>query len=114
MPELFPRPQEFSPQRWETIRPTPFEYSPFSTGPRTCIGAMFATIEMKIVLATILRQRRIEMVTQKVDRFAEMVLAPHGGLRFMVRRSDKNHRASVARFSGNVHDMVEFPASSHA
>src|SRR5690606_11373374 len=68
--DVFPDPLRFVPERWETIQPTAYQYNPFSAGPRTCIGAAFATMEIKIVLAMILQRFRMALVPQRVDRFA--------------------------------------------
>jgi cytochrome P450 len=108
MPELFPNPLRFSPERWETATPTPYEYNPFSAGPRTCIGNAFATMEIKIVLAMILQRYRMALVPQRVDRFAELVLAPKS-LRMRVMKRDGRFADSRARLTGDVFDMVELP-----
>lgn len=50
-PHVFPDPGVFRPRRWETAKPSVYEYNPFSAGPRMCIGASFAMMEIKIVLA---------------------------------------------------------------
>jgi cytochrome P450 len=111
IPELFSEPLSFRPERWESLKPSPYEYNPFSAGPRTCIGAAFATLEIKIVLAMILQRYRLALVPQKVSRFAEMVLAPKYGLQMKVRPRDGNFQASAARLRGNVHDMAHLPAA---
>lgn len=109
MPEIFVDPLRFSPDRWALKKPSSFEYCPFSAGPRTCIGAAFATLEMKIVLALILGRKRLALVPQKVDRFAELVLSPRYGVRMKVEPADGQFMRSRARISGNIRDMVELP-----
>jgi len=106
---IFQRPYAFEPERWEHIHPSPYQYTPFSAGPRTCIGAMFAQMEMKIALALILQRFRMELVSKSVNRFAEMVLSPKQALLMRVQPTDGNFAASARKFSGNVHDMVNFP-----
>ncbi len=53
-PEIFEAPERFQPERFLGKRYTPYEYFPFGGGVRRCIGASFATFEMKIVLSEIL------------------------------------------------------------
>jgi len=106
--EVFAAPLRFIPERWETIQPSAYEYTPFSAGPRTCIGAAFATMEIKIVLAMILQRFRMALVPQRIDRFAELVLAPKA-LRMRVLKRDGRFEDSRARLTGDVFDMVELP-----
>jgi len=53
-PDVFEEPERFQPERFLGKRYTPYEYFPFGGGVRRCIGASFATFEMKIVLSEIL------------------------------------------------------------
>jgi cytochrome P450 len=53
-PELYERPDEFVPERFERRRYTPFEYYPFGGGHRRCLGARFATVQIKVMLASLL------------------------------------------------------------
>ena len=56
--DLWERPEEFRPERFlepERSAQTPFSYLPFSAGPRVCIGAQFAMMEMQIAIATLIR-----------------------------------------------------------
>ncbi|KAF2093250.1 cytochrome P450 52A12 [Rhizodiscina lignyota] len=46
---------EFKPERWETWRPG-WEYSPFSGGPRTCIGQQYALTEAAYVTVRLAQQ----------------------------------------------------------
>lgn len=40
----------FSPERWETWQPKPWQYVPFNGGPRICVGQNFALTEMAYVM----------------------------------------------------------------
>jgi cytochrome P450 len=53
-PDLWPEPERFLPERFRTSRPSPYTFFPFGGGIRRCIGAAFATYEMKVVLAIVL------------------------------------------------------------
>lgn len=64
-PELWPNPTQFNPDRFLESRQTPYTYFPFGGGSRRCLGAAFATYQMKIVIAEILS--RVEL--RKVDGY---------------------------------------------
>ncbi|HAA27885.1 MAG TPA: cytochrome P450 [Cyanobacteria bacterium UBA8553] len=110
MPELYAEPEVFNPQRWETIEPSMFEYVPFSAGSRTCIGAAFALIEMKIVLAMLLQRYRLEFVPKvDVDRVGVIVMEPKYGLPMTVHQQDRQFTQGVRSVRGNVREMVNLP-----
>ncbi|MEL7495611.1 MAG: cytochrome P450, partial [Cyanobacteria bacterium J06554_11] len=110
MGDLYPDPERFSPGRWETIEPNSYEYNPFSAGPRLCIGAGFAMMEMKIILATLLQRYRLEFVTQPpVDRTGVIVMSPKRGLQLRIAEQDRQFQKGVGRVRGNVREMVELP-----
>ncbi|KAF2904726.1 hypothetical protein ILUMI_01441 [Ignelater luminosus] len=61
-PEIWPNPMMFDPDRFlpkEVAKRHPCSYIPFSVGPRNCIGVKFAMMEMKVLVATILRSYKI-------------------------------------------------------
>src|SRR5262249_49222512 len=62
MSELFPEPEVFRPERWQTISPSPYAYFPFAAGPRMCIGAGLATMILKLTLTVILQHFRFSLV----------------------------------------------------
>ena len=53
-PDIWPNPERFDPDRFIGLRPDPFAFLPFGGGDRRCLGAGFATYEMKVILARVL------------------------------------------------------------
>ncbi|HXV42676.1 MAG TPA: cytochrome P450, partial [Anaerolineae bacterium] len=87
--DLYPQPDKFWPERWLTINPTAYEYFPFSAGPRMCLGATFAMLELKIVLAIILQRYRLSLPPQvTLDRTGLIFSVPKGGLPMQVNPPD--------------------------
>jgi cytochrome P450 len=78
---------EFRPERWLEDSPPPYTWIPFGGGVRRCIGAAFATLEMKVVLREVLS--RVEFApTNKPDERAVMrgvVMQPARGGEVVVR-----------------------------
>jgi cytochrome P450 family 110 len=85
-PDLYPNPTQFNPDRFLERQFSPSEYYPYGGGSRRCIGAAFASFQMKLVVATILRQYTLELVDQrpiKTERRGVNV-APKGGVKMRV------------------------------
>ena len=63
LPELWPDPEAFQPERFEGGRkpPNTFAYLPFSAGPRICLGNNFALIESQIIVGTMLSRFRVRL-----------------------------------------------------
>lgn len=80
--DLYPEPERFLPSRFLDRKMTPFEHVPFGGGARRCLGAAFAQHEMKIVLGTILRSRRLRPASS--DRVKPVrrgfTMGPRGGV----------------------------------
>jgi cytochrome P450 family 135 len=55
-PRVYESPEEFRPERFVGSQPETFSWIPFGGGIRRCIGASFATLEMKLMLRTILSE----------------------------------------------------------
>lgn len=62
--DVYPEPKQFKPERFLERQFSPYEYLPFGGGNRRCIGLAFAQFEMKLVLATILSQYELKLVTK--------------------------------------------------
>jgi cytochrome P450 len=109
-PAVFPDPEAFRPRRWETAKPTVYEYNPFSAGPRMCIGASFAMMEIKIVLAMLLQRFRLELPSgSRIDQRVAITMAPASGLPMIVRTRDRAPAPAV-RFEGKVRRLARWPS----
>ncbi|HEX4513467.1 MAG TPA: cytochrome P450, partial [Polyangiaceae bacterium] len=109
-PDVFPTPDVFAPERWQTAKPSVYEYNPFSAGPRMCVGASFAMMELKIVLAMLLSKFRLELPAgSRVDARIAVTMSPPGGLEMIVR-SAKDAPPAPSGFEGRVRRLVRWPA----
>ncbi len=81
-------PDQFRPERFarDAKKPPAFTYVPFGGGARACIGAAFAQVEAKVVLARILQQFELVDVGRRVKPYMGATLEPHPGVFLRVRR----------------------------
>lgn len=86
--ELFPDPDRFDPQRFVGAKPPSFGWLAYGGGARRCVGAVFANMEMDIVLRTVLRHFTIETTDAPGEKFHSRGVAytPKDGGRIAVRR----------------------------
>ncbi len=81
-------PEKFRPDRFArgAEKPPPFTYVPFGGGKRACIGAAFAQVEAKVVLARILQRFELNDMGRKVKPYMGATLEPHPGVFLRVQR----------------------------
>jgi cytochrome P450 len=89
-PRWFERPDQFLPERWAdglAKRLPRGAYFPFGAGPRRCLGGTFATWEITLVLATVLRRVRLDL-DGRADIVPEpsFTLRPRGALLTLANR----------------------------
>lgn len=87
---VFPDAARFDPYRFAGSRPDLYEWIPFGGGTRRCIGAAFATMEMNVVLRTMLRDVTLEPTTEPAERWHSRGVANapgKGGLAVVHRRT---------------------------
>ena len=89
-PDFWPEPERFDPGRFEPGRSAgrhSYCYLPFAAGPRTCIGAGFAMLEIQLVLAQLLQRFRVRVVPgHPIETLAKVTLKPRYGLPVTLER----------------------------
>jgi hypothetical protein len=85
LPELWPEPLQFRPERWDPDsphyrKPGPHEFLPFGGGPHRCIGWAMATTEMAVMLARLLARTSLRLPAQRIRASGFAALRPRHGL----------------------------------
>jgi cytochrome P450 len=98
-PRFFPEPLRFDPDRWirEVKAPRPeFAYFPFGGGARRCAGEQFVWMEGVLILATLARKWRLQLVPgHPVELHSLMVLRPRSGMPMHLERRRLGRARSV-------------------
>jgi cytochrome P450 len=86
--DLFPRPQEFRPERFLEGKADNYAWIPFGGGVRRCIGAAFAEYEMRIVLREFVERADLSAPDPKPEKVKvrNITLAPGKGTRVRLDR----------------------------
>ncbi|MDT5210212.1 MAG: cytochrome family [Mycobacterium sp.] len=84
---VFPDARRFDPDRFLSRSPDPAEWIPYGGGIRRCIGAAFATMEMRVVLRTLLRNYVISPSSDPDERWQSrgVAIAPARGARVRIQ-----------------------------
>jgi len=84
IPEVFPEPEAFVPERFERQRKAALPrgaYVPFGGGRRICIGKRFGQTEVKLVATMLLQRLRLDALPGRTMTVRQMpTLSPRGGL----------------------------------
>ena len=85
-PDLYPQPHAFRPERFLETPPATYAWIPFGGGVRRCLGAAFAELEMRAVLAAVLRAVELEAVQRRGEAIARrnITFVPRHGTRVRV------------------------------
>ncbi|XP_055604944.1 cytochrome P450 4c3-like [Uranotaenia lowii] len=80
-PAVYPDPERYDPERFNeenTMTRGPFDYIPFSSGPRNCIGQKYAVMELKSTLVKLLQSYKFKPGNgmTKVEIVGDLVLRP--------------------------------------
>lgn len=91
---LYSNPNEFQPERFDMdgteAKSSHFAFTPFSAGPRNCIGQKFAVLEMKSTISKILRNFEISLANDTLNAplvlSAELILISKNPLHFHIQQ----------------------------
>jgi cytochrome P450 len=108
-PDLYDEPDVFRPERWDSIAPSPYEYLPFGAGPRMCIGAPLAMMELRTALAIILKKFSFQLEYDSTvnGNVVSTMLGPTSPIRCTV--IDSSESPETVPIWGTVHDLVQLP-----
>jgi cytochrome P450 family 135 len=97
----------FRPERFLEAGAPPYTFIPFGGGPRRCIGASFATMEMRTILRTVLQRVQLRAPSAKAERTKvhHITLVPARGGRVIVtaRRPARRAQGSEAHRPALAH-----------
>ena len=101
-PAIYPDPQRFDPDRFLSRSYAPSEFLAFGGGARRCLGAAFATQELRIVLGTLLRHHQLRLLPTPSDRDLHLVvraatIGPESGVRMVYEGPRSSTAARAAR-----------------
>jgi hypothetical protein len=85
LPELWPEPSAFRPERWLPdapgyVEPPPFASVPFGGGYRRCIGFGLAKFEIKIAVVRLVQRTALEPLTRHIAATGVAANTPAGGV----------------------------------
>jgi cytochrome P450 len=109
---VFPRARTFDPDRFLGVAPDTYSWIPFGGGTRRCVGAAFATLELDVVLRTLLREFELRTTYAPGERWHSrgVAFAPAKGGRAIVYRRTTPVRIA----SGDTVVDVTDRATGHA
>jgi cytochrome P450 family 135 len=85
--DLYPEPDALRPERFMENAPDTYTWIPFGGGTRRCIGASFATLEMKVILRRVFSRCELEAPDAKPERPRRRFVTypPNRGARVVLR-----------------------------
>lgn len=84
-PKYFPNPEEFNPERFQVDHDgdvalqNSFAFTPFSAGPKNCIGQRFAILEVKTLISKMLRYYELLPLGPEIKPMVNFILRSSTG-----------------------------------
>ncbi|MFN8101653.1 MAG: cytochrome P450 [Mycobacterium sp.] len=107
-PALYPDPDRFDPDRMIGATLSPTTWFPFGGGNRRCLGASFASTEMRVVLREILLNVELDTTTAGGERqhVKHVILTPNRGARIRLRVRRPRYSLSAVKSSSDSSSAV--------
>ena len=111
-PDIYENPDQFSPERWQTIAPSAYAYLPFGAGPRMCIGAPLAMVEIRTALTIMLKRFnfQIQPMSTVNGHVISTMLGPTSSIQSLLLPADRT--PITVPVLGSVHKLVALPAGA--
>ena len=111
-PDLYENPDQFIPERWATIAPSAYAYLPFGAGPRMCIGAPLAMVEIRTALTIMLKRFnfQIQPMSTVNGHVISTMLGPTSSIKATLLPS--RELPKTVPVLGSIHNLVELPAAA--
>ena len=107
IPEIFPDPYRFKPERWLSEYHSAYEFMPFSGGPRYCIGTSLGMMQLKIALSMLIQRFSFTLKPgARMDCAGLNSIRPKNGLPMIVEERGK--ASPPLPFKGDIHKIVHF------
>jgi cytochrome P450 len=111
LPEIYPAPASFNPERWSNLKVSPYEWLTFSAGPRRCTGILFAEAFIKTSIAHIVMYHSVAAVpASTVNISVKLTLRPDPGMPLVLLPADREARP--VRVRGNINRHIDLGAGS--
>ena len=98
-PDIFADALYFRPDRWHDLRPSPYAFLPFGIGPRRCIGARFADLQVRTTLKLAFERTNWKLLTSHIDYGMKSGVISFPNRPVWVRRASSN---SLTELTGSV------------
>ena len=103
-PQYWENPESFDPERFTKANEklhTPFTHLPFGAGPRGCIGGNYATLQILMILSTLLRKYDLRLAPgQTIEARPMVILRPRDGIRMTFTEA-------ITRDAGKLSDCLQ-------
>lgn len=110
--DIYEQPDSFIPERWASITPSPYAYLPFGAGPRMCIGAPLAMVELRTALTIMLKKAHFQVQPMSTvnGHVISTMLGPTSSIRATLIPTTE--LPTTVPVLGSIHSLVDLPAAA--